>query len=69
MHGWDWFVTCLYSKVGAVYVASVVLYKNDGMDWSLFCIVLIRTLITSDSNDRQRYIKDVLTLLCGGRRG
>ena len=38
---------CLFSgsKVGAVYVASLVLYKNDGMDWSLFCIVLSVHLI------------------------
>jgi len=32
-------------------------YKNDGRIWSLFCCV-IRALVTSDSNDRKRYIKD-----------
>ena len=37
MHGWM-LVCLLIVEVGAVYVASVVLYKNDGVNWSLFLV-------------------------------
>ena len=59
---------CLFTNcVRLVQFMLQCVYKNDGVNWSLLVVVLIRALITSDSNDRQRHIKDgIASSLCGG---